>query len=262
LQKFLSLDELNLVSFLNSCLRPKTIFNWFVPSFEWFLMGGKLIVIEGTDGSGKATQSKRLLEHFEKSGISSAYYDFPRYDQKSAGLVENYLNGKYGSASEVGPKVASIFYAADRYDASFELRKQLSEGKIVLCNRYVSASMGHQAGKISNPVEREEFLRWLEDLEYGLFGIPKPDLVILLYVPYLIAQKLVDGKGYRPYVGGSKRDIHEADSEHLRNAEEAYLEVAKKKGWRIINCTKDEKILPVEEIHEMVWKEVKKVLAE
>ena len=221
---------------------------------------GKLIVIEGTDGSGKATQSKRLLHRFEEKGILTAYADFPQYGQKSAGLVENYLNGKYGSAGEVDPKIASMFYAMDRYDASFGIRKSLDEERIVICNRYVSANMGHQAGKIADRVKRKEFLEWLEELEFNFFKIPKPDLVILLYVPSMVAQKLVDNKGHREYIGGVKRDIHEADSDHLKKAEEAYLEVAKEKGWKIINCTKENKILPIEEIHELVWGEVSKLI--
>jgi dTMP kinase len=221
---------------------------------------GKLIVIEGTDGSGKTTQSKRLLHHFEEAGILTAYADFPQYGQKSAGMVENYLNGKYGSSKEVDAKIASMFYAMDRYDASFGIKKSLKEGRIVLCNRYVSASMGHQAGKIKDKAERKEYIEWLEDLEYNFFKIPKPDLTILLYVPYQIAQKLVDNKGHREYIGGIKRDIHEADAGHLRDAEEAFLEIAKEKKWKVIDCTKSGKILPIEDIHKLVWREVQKVL--
>jgi dTMP kinase len=223
-------------------------------------MKGKLIVIEGTDGSGKATQSKQLLHKLEEKGIMTAYVDFPRYGEKSAGMVENYLNGKYGSADQVDAKVASIFYAVDRYDASFEVRKSLDEGRIIISNRYVSASMGHQAGKIHDLEKRREFLAWLEDLEYNFFKIPRPDLTILLFVPYLVAQKMVDNKGHREYIGTKKRDIHEADADHLRNAEEAYLQVAKEKGWVIIDCTDGEKVLSIEEISNKVWEVVEKVL--
>jgi dTMP kinase len=224
-------------------------------------MNGKLVVIEGTDGSGKATQSKQLLHKLEEKGILTAYVDFPRYGEKSAGMVENYLNGKYGSADQVMPKVASMFYAMDRYDASFDMRKALAEGRIIISNRYVSASMGHQTGKIRDPKERKEYVAWLEDLEYNFFKIPKPDLTILLFVPYLIAQKMVDNKGHREYIGTKKRDIHEADSEHLRNAEEAYLEVAKEKGWTIIDCTDGDKILSIDDIHKKVWAVVEKEIS-
>lgn len=223
-------------------------------------MKGKLIVIEGTDGSGKATQSKQLLHKLEEKGILTAYVDFPRYGEKSAGMVENYLNGKYGSADQVNAKVASMFYAMDRYDASFDMRKSLDEGRIIISNRYISASMGHQAGKIHDPVKRKEFLEWLEDLEYNFFGIPKPDLTILLFVPYLVAQKMVDNKGHREYIGTKKRDIHEADTNHLHDAEEAYLEVAKNKGWTVIDCTDGDKILSIDDIHKKVLEVVQKVV--
>jgi len=225
-------------------------------------MNGKMIVIEGTDGSGKATQAKRLLQRLEGKGRETAYVDFPQYGEKSAGLVENYLNGKYGSAEKVNPKLASMFYAFDRYDASFGIRQRLEEGRLVISNRYISANMGHQGGKIKDPIKRKEYLDWLEDFEYNFLGIPKPDLTVLLFVPYVIAEKLVDNKGHREYIGGKKKDIHEADKGHLLDAEKAYLEIAKDKGWAIIDCTKDGKILPIEIIHEKIWEKVSEVIGE
>ena len=222
-------------------------------------MKGKLIVIEGTDGSGKATQSKLLIEALQKKGIQTEYLDFPQYGQKSAGLVENYLNGLYGSASEVKPEVASMFFALDRYDASFKMRPWIEEGKIIISNRYVSANMGHQTGKIKDPKKREEFVKWLKDLEYNFFGIPKPDLTILLFMPCEIAQKLVDNKGVRGYTE-KKRDIHEADLEHLKDAENAYLELVKKEGWELINCSEKESPLPIKVIQEKILKVVLKYL--
>ena len=225
-------------------------------------MKGKLIVIEGTDGSGKATQSKELLHRFEEKGVETAYVDFPQYAGNTAGAVANYLNGKYGSANEVSPKVASMFYAIDRYDASFGMRKALNEGRIVVSNRYVSANMGHQAGKIADSKEREEYLNWLEDLEYNFFGIPKPDLTILLFVPLEIGQKLIENKGHRDYISGKKKDIHEEDLEHLKQAEQAYVEVAKKYGWTIIDCTENGVLMSIPEIHKKVWSVVNDFLGE
>lgn len=222
---------------------------------------GKLIVIEGTDGSGKGTQSKRLLQKLEQVGFETAYADFPQYGLKSAGLVENYLTGKYGSAEAVDPKVASVFYAVDRYDASFGIRKNLEAGRIVICNRYISANMGHQGGKIHDPAKREEYLAWLEDLEYNFFKIPKPDLTILLLVPYETAQKLLTHKGHREYIGGLKKDIHEANAAHLKDTATAFAMIAKEKGWTVIDCTKDGKLMSIEEIHEAVWNAVSPVVA-
>jgi dTMP kinase len=218
------------------------------------------IVIEGTDGSGKATQTKFLADKLESLKIPFELADFPQYGSPSSFFAEKYLRGEYGTAEEVGPYRGSIFYAVDRYDKSFDIRRALSEGKIVISNRYVSANMGHQAGKIKNPTEREKFLKWLLELEYDIFGIPKPDLTILLYVPPAIGQKLVDRKGERSYTKGKKRDIHEADLGHLTAAAEAYLEVAKKYGWTVIDCSKKDGMMSLEEVRELIWKPVSKLL--
>ncbi len=224
-----------------------------------FLLEGKLIVIEGTDGSGKTTQSKMLLHRLEESNYKTAYVDFPKHGEKSAGMVDNYLTGKYGSVDKVDPKIASIFYAVDRYDSSFDLRSALLEGRVVISNRYVTASIGHQACKISDKKKRHEFIDWLEDLEYNFFAIPRPDLVILLFVPYSISKKLVESKGKREYLG-SKKDIHESDMGHILSAERTFLEIAKEKNWVVIDCASNGKILPIEEINKKVFSVVKEFL--
>ena len=214
------------------------------------------IVIDGTDGSGKATQTDLLIKRLKQSHDVEVA-DFPRYGKKSAAMVEEYLKGTFGTSEELGPYRASIFYAIDRYAASFQLRKWLDDGKVVVSNRYVSASMGHQAGKIHNPEERRKFLLWLLDLEYNIFGIPKPDLTILLCVPPDIGQQLVDKKGLRAYLGAAKRDIHEADIHHLRNAYDAYLSCAKEFGWLVVDCAPEGVLFPKEEIHELLWEKIK-----
>jgi dTMP kinase len=223
-------------------------------------MKGKLIVIDGTDGSGKATQTNLLVEKLKKKGKKVELIDFPRYGQKSAGLVEEYLNGKFGTAEEVGPYKASIFYAVDRYAASSEIKKWLSEGKIVISNRYASSNMGHQAGKIKDLKERDKFLRWLEELEFVIFGIPKPDVNILLYMSPEIGQKLVDKKGHRDYVNGTKKDIHESDINHLKDAAEAYKYVAKKFDWIVIDCAPEGRLKTIEEIQNLVWDKLKNII--
>ena len=223
-------------------------------------MKGKFIVIDGTDGSGKGTQTELLVKRLEAEGHAVAMADFPRYGERSAVLVEDYLNGKFGSAQEVGPYRASIFYACDRYAASFEIKKWLEEGKIVISNRYVSANMGHQSGKIKEIPEVDKFLTWLENLEYGIFEIPKPDATILLYMPVEIGQQLVDKKGDRDYVGGTKRDIHEADLGHLTDAASAYLYVAKKYSWPTIQCAPDGELRTREDIAEELWNLVMNII--
>lgn len=223
-------------------------------------MKGKFIVIDGTDGSGKATQTKLLIERLRKDDKEVMEMDFPQYGKPSAWFVEKYLRGEYGDADKVGPYRGSIFYAMDRYDRSFEAKKWLEQGKIVISNRYVSANMGHQTGKIKGKKERDKFLIWLSDLEFNIFGIPKPDKIVLLYMPPAMGQKLVDKKGKREYTKGKKRDIHEADLNHLQNAADAYRYVAKKFKWDVIDCTKGGQICSREDIHEKLWKIVKELL--
>jgi dTMP kinase len=223
-------------------------------------MKGKLIVIEGTDGSGKATQSKLLMERLKKEGYDSVYVEFPQYGEPSAAMVEQYLNGKLGSAEDVGPYKASIFYAIDRYAKSKEMHNWINEGKIIICNRYVSANQGHQAGKLKDLSKIDEFLEWVDHLEYEIFEIPRPDKIILLYMPCEIGQKLVEKKGHRDYVGGCKKDIHEADINHLKSAEKAYIYVAEKEDWNIIKCSNDEEPYPIDSIHEEIYENVKKII--
>ena len=221
---------------------------------------GTFIVIDGTDGSGKATQTKLLIDRLRSEGREVMELDFPQYGKPSASFVEKYLRGEYGTADEVGPYRGSIFYALDRYDKSFEVKKWLAEGKTVVSNRYVSANMGHQTGKIKGKKGRDAFLEWLFDLEFNIFGIPKPDKVILLYMPPEIGQRLVDKKGARAYIKGKKRDVHEADLAHLKNAADAYAYVAKKYKWGIVNCVEKGEILSREAIHGKLWNVVKKLV--
>ena len=213
-------------------------------------------MIDGTDGSGKATQTQKLVERLKNNFYDVEMADFPQYGQKSSGLVEEYLNGKYGTADDVGPYRASIFYACDRYDASFKIKKWLEQGKIVVANRYVTANMGHQGGKIKDTAERKKYLDWLYHLEYEMFSIPRPDLNIILHVDAAIAQKLVDKKGGRDYIGGVKRDIHESDLNHLRAAEKVYLEISTAyPDFKLIECVQNGQIMTREEIGELIWSE-------
>ena len=220
---------------------------------------GRFIVIDGTDGSGKATQTQLLIDELKVNGYLVEMADFPQYGQKSAGMVEDYLNGKYG---QVNPQAASIFYAVDRFDASFKIREWLEAGKIVVANRYVTANAGHQGGKIADDIERAKFFRWLNNLEYDIFGIPKPDLNIILHVPAEIAQSLVDRKSeeVRKYAGGKKRDLHEADLQHLKNAEKVFLEIAKLfPNTKLIECTQNGELLKPEVVHNKVWELVRRI---
>lgn len=230
---------------------------------------GKFIVFEGIDGSGKSTQAKLLIAQLKKEGYATASIDFPQYGKKSAGLVEEYLNGKYGSAEEVGPYRASIFYACDRYDTSFIIREWLAQGKIVIADRYIGSNIGHQGGKIKNRKERNKFLRWLYELEYELFGIPRPDFSFILKVPPKISKTLsgritdkIKKAKKKLYLGRKKRDIHEKDIKHLINTERSYLEAAQEfpKDFKVIECFRGGKLLSPKALHQEIWRIIKKII--
>lgn len=218
------------------------------------MANGKFIVIDGTDGSGKTVQANRLIERLRAAGKPTELSDFPRYGKPSAQLVEKYLAGGYPG---IGAQAASLLFAVDRFDAAPGLRQKLAEGSWLVSNRYVSANKGHQMGKIADPDGQVQFLGWLNQTEYGIFGIPKPDLTILLHVPAEIGYGLARNRD------GAKRDIHQQDLEHLRAAERAFLrlpEIDHEENWRVVECVADGKLMPVDAIHERVWQLVETLL--
>jgi dTMP kinase len=219
---------------------------------------GGFIVIDGTDGSGKATQTKLLIERLVREGYPAETVSFPQYGKKSCGLVEEYLAGTYGNASEVGPYRASIFYAADRFDASQTIRCWLEAGKNVVADRYVGSNMGHQGSKITDPVERGKFFDWEMHLEHELFGIPRPDMNVVLHVPSQIAMELMKNRESKH---GLKQDVHEQDPKHLQAAEDAYLDMTKRfESFQLVECVENGALLSPETIHERVWKLVQPYL--
>lgn len=229
-------------------------------------MKGRLIVLDGTDGSGKATQARLLLSRLKDEGYKTATIDFPHYKNYSAEFVKRYLKGEYGPLDTIDAYKGSIFYAVDRFAASHLLKSWLYEGRVVVCDRYVSSNMGHQGCKIDDPDERQAFFEWLYDLEYNKLGIPKPDLSILLYMPYRFSHRLASGKWKdeenKAHGMGKEKDIHEKSKKHLLKAEEAYLTLAKTfPHWERIDCFRDQEMLSKEEIAEKVWDRVKKTLA-
>ncbi len=231
---------------------------------------GKFIVLEGLDGSGKFTQSKLLVKHLKQKGYKVEIIDFPRHGEKPAWLVDEYLRGKYGTAKEVGPYRASIFYACDRYDAGFQIRKWLKQGKVVIADRYLASNIGHQGGKIKNKKERKKYFNWLYNLEYKLLDIPKPDYNVILKTSakfsLKLAHKITDKEKKarrKAYLGKSeKQDIHEKDKKHLEDTLKSYLQAAEEfpREFKIIECLERGRLLSPEKIHKKVWSLVKKIL--
>jgi len=223
---------------------------------------GKFIVLEGTDGSGKTAQFWQLLKKLRKQKIEVRTLDFPRYGKPSSYFIEQYLSGKYGSWKEVGAYRASLFYALDRFAMSSKTKKWLEEGKTVISNRYVASNLGHQGAKIRNKLARQKFFKWVDNLQYNILALPRPDINIFLHVPAKIAYDLVDNKGKREYLHGKKRDIHEQDIEHLEQAEKSFLEVVKlfPRQFKLIECVEKEELLSIQEIEDKIWKNVKKFM--
>lgn len=222
---------------------------------------GVFIVIEGTDGSGKGTQYKRLKENLEKQGYEVAGFDFPRYSEPSAYFVKEYLNGAYGTADEVGPYTGSLFYALDRYQAAKDIKQALSEGKVVLANRFTGSNMAHQGTKFEHPEERRGYFIWLDNLEFQMLGVPRPTKSFVLRVPAETAQQLVDQKEKRDYTD-KKRDIHEADLSHLQRSVEVYDDMCQlfPNDFERIDCVRSGQLMDIETIERMIWEKVEPML--
>ena len=221
-------------------------------------MKGTLIAFEGTDGSGKATQTRLLVEALEKQGRAVRQLTFPRYDQDSSMLVRMYLGGAFGTdPSAVNPYAASTFYAVDRY-ASYvqDWGKWYEEGGLVVTDRYTTSNAVHQAGKLPDGA-CGDYLRWLFHFEYDLMGLPRPDLVLYLDLPAELSAAL---RRQREQSTGAKADIHEADEQYLRRCRENALRVADFDGWRRVDCGRDGAVRPPEDIHREVWTLVEPLL--
>ena len=222
---------------------------------------GKLFVIDGTDGSGKQTQLSRLQERLTSENIDFKTVSFPNYDSPSSSLVKMYLAGEFGeNPNEISPYIASTFYAADRY-ATFQtgFKKYYEDGGIILADRYTTANMVHQAGKIHDKEERKKFLDWLWDFEFNLYGLPIPTEVFFLNMPVEKSIELMKDRENK-ITHESKKDIHERDKNHLKDAYNAACDVAKDYNWYEIHCVKDNQIRTIEDIHEEIYTEIKKYI--
>ncbi len=222
---------------------------------------GFFLALEGTDGSGKGTQFKLLTESLRKAGYEVATFDFPQYDEPSSYFVREYLNGNYGTGEEVGPYTSSLFYALDRFQAADKIRQALLEGKVVLANRFTGSNMAHQGTKFNNAEQRRGYFIWLDNLEFEMLRVPRPDTSFVLRMPAETAQKLVDQKEARSYTA-KKRDLHEADINHLRRSVEVYDDMCQlfPKDFQRLDCARDGEPLSIETVHELIWQKVEPML--
>lgn len=195
---------------------------------------GKLIALEGIDGSGKRTQVELLARALEARGLSTFLISFPNYQSSFGRLVAKYLNGDFGALETVDPHLSALLYAGDRLEAKRSLEAALSVGKNVLADRYIGSNLAHQSARVA-PEERSKFLEWLTGLEYGLYSLPAEDLVIYLRVPVAEAHRLVALKSAREYTT-LQRDIQEADIKHLSETAKMYERLATESDWASIDC--------------------------
>lgn len=215
-------------------------------------MAGRLIVFEGTDGSGKSTQFARLCRRLDEAGKAYERLVFPQYDQPSSALIRMYLGGEFGEKpGDVNPYAASAFYAVDRYASMKKVwGDRYQAGGLVLADRYTTSNAVHQAAKCP-PEERGEFLRWLDDFEHNRMGLPRPDLVLYLDMP---TQRAVELLRSREEATHTRADIHELDTGYLAACRESALEAARLLGWRVVPCVDRVGALrSVEEIHQEIW---------
>lgn len=212
---------------------------------------GKLIVIEGTDGSGKSTQFSLLIERLEKEGKQFQKLKFPQYEEPSSALIRMYLNGEFGEKPEdVNAYAASTFYAVDRYASYKKVWKDYYEnGGLLLADRYTTSNAVHQGGKLTGQA-REDFFRWLYEFEFGKIGLPKPDLVIHLDMPIETTRLLMRR---REQATDTTADIHEKDAAYLEQCRQTALQAADFYGWKTVSCVRDGNLRSIEDIHEEIY---------
>ena len=221
---------------------------------------GKLIVIEGTDGSGKSTQFRLLTQRLEQEGRAFRQLEFPQYSEPSSALIKMYLGGEFGTKpSDVNSYAASVFFAVDRYASYKKVWGQwYEEGGLVLSARYTTSNAVHQASK--EPEEKQlDFLGWLYEFEYEKMGLPRPDLVIYLDVPTDFTEKMMRS---REAATNTSADIHEQDLAYLATCRRTGKAAAAYYGWTVINCVKDNQMRSIEDIHEEIYRYVAACLEE
>lgn len=226
---------------------------------------GKLIVIDGSDGSGKATQTRFLLARLKREGRKTRTLDFPQYETNHFGqLIGRCLAGDFGDFIAIDPHIGSVLYAADRFESRPTIERWLKAGYVVVLDRYVSGNQIHQGGKIHDAKKQKKFLDWLDHMEHGVFGLPRPDRIIYLDVPVKATQELLrqeEQQRKKVYLKKGQRDLAETNIQHLSESRENALRLVKKLNrWERIDCMAKGVMLSREEIAEKVWSAVKKVI--
>lgn len=225
-------------------------------------MLGKIIVFEGTDSSGKATQSRIFFNRLRESNSDCAFYSFPRYTCFFGSLVGKHLIGEFGNPHELPPEFCALLYSIDRYEIKKHIESEYFSGKTIVMDRYVHSNIVHQAAKFVDIEERQIFLKWIENLESRM---PQADAVVFLNMPTQAAQSLMQGNDRKEsYRKGSKKDLHESNAQYLERTRKVYAELAQKYNWIVVNCAVFEKgkwkVKSKEEIHSEIWQKLEPIL--
>ncbi|MCK4967813.1 MAG: dTMP kinase [Candidatus Aenigmarchaeota archaeon] len=208
---------------------------------------GKLIIFEGSDGAGKSTQVALLIKQLKKAGCLVGQLHFPQYGLFFGRLIRRYLKGEFGSIKQTNCYLISLLYALDRWQNSTKIKRWLAQGKIVILDRYITSNMIYQTAKLNSSLSRRQYLEWLDELEFKILKIPRPDLVIFLDLPIQISQELITRRG-------RKKDLHEANQSYLKSVQQVANQVIKKYHWQKIDCSRWGRILSRWEIHQQIWK--------
>ena len=219
---------------------------------------GKLIVFEGTDGTGKSTQFALACRRLEQDGVQFESIKFPQYDEPSSALIKMYLAGEFGKDPEkISPYAASTFYAVDRYAGYQRVWKDFyQQGGLMVCDRYTTSNAVHQGSKLHGQAQTD-FFTWLYDLEYDKMGLPRPDLVLCLDMPTEMAHLL---REKRDTQGVGEADIHEGAEAYLARCRETARLASAHYGWTLISCVKDGRLRSIEDIHEEIYRHIQACL--
>ena len=216
---------------------------------------GNFLVIEGSDGCGKATQTELLVQHLSDLGWQIEKLEFPRYDKPSSFFISKYLQGQYGDLEDINPQTASLFFALDRYDAKKQIEQALQDGKIIISDRFVASNLAHQGAKIKDPIQRKEFFDWIYQLEFDILHIPRPDLNLILNIPAEISHKLLVEQA-----SNQALDIHEKDAKQQIQSRRVYSQLCQDFSDQFIEVScldKNNRLLSIDEIQKQIQAIVK-----
>ncbi len=213
---------------------------------------GKIIVFEGIDGSGKGTQSKKLYSYLKSIQHKVILFEFPCYSETFFGKeVGNYLNGEFGNLDEIDPKFSAILYAGDRFEKRDEIIEKLNQNYTIICDRYVPSNIAHQIAKYKNKKQKTMLRKWIEELEYKVYKLPKPNIIFFMDMNPDKSSDLVLKKDKRVYTK-KKKDLHESNNDYLEQVYVAFKELSKEKNWINIKCQTKDSIKSIETIHKEI----------